>query len=396
LGVRRTRRDPLRLAGVLVAAVAAVLGARLALGAWIAARARRALAAVAGAHGTFARADVRVRDLSCTLRGVRFERRGGPGGAPPVLEIAEARVRLRARPLLRGRVVAQVELERPALNVVQRRKPPPEPAPGAPRQIAEAPRAGSGPERLPALVVERAQVRGGVLRIIDLTHPSAPELRLHGIELSVENLPTRPALAGEGPTVLAGRGTLARSGALTVFATADPRARRATFAGQGRLTGLRLEELRGLVAARSRVAPDEGVLDLVVRFEADAGAVSGAVRPTVQGGGTRAATPGLVAWLESALADRSLDLFEEDSAATAEGATTIPLRGTLAAAAAPLPAIIGVLRNAFVQGLTAALRGPPSPEVSGQTPGQARRAVAPRRGRGSGGAPPAGPGEGAR
>ena len=44
--------------------------------------------------------------------------------------------------------------------------------------------------------VERIEVRDGELRYRDLTAPRHPQIWLHGLELSAENLATREALAG--------------------------------------------------------------------------------------------------------------------------------------------------------------------------------------------------------
>jgi hypothetical protein len=370
-----------RRAAIALAALALVLvAARVALERWVTARARGAVAALAGRGGTIADVDVRLRDLSCTLQGLRLEKRGTGGASSSVLEVPVVRVRLAPRPLLRGRLVVTLELEAPRLVVTQARKRGREPPPGAPQEFPEAPRVGRDIARFPALVVERAEVRDGELRYVLAAEPRAPVLRLHGIELTVENLPTRRALATGAPAVLAARATLQRTGAISVFATADPAARRATFAGRAHLRGLRFAELGDLVAG-SGVEPDRGVVEMEVRFNAADGKIAGAVRPTVTGGGTRPAEPQVADRIKSALADDALDLFD-DAAAAKAGATTIPMVGTVKEPdAQPFPTVIGVLRNAFVQGLTATMRGPPPPEARARAPAPAKRAVAPGRAR---------------
>jgi hypothetical protein len=355
---------------------------RLALDPYASWRTRRALAALPGTDATFGRVHVRVLALSYEVHDLRLERQGAGRAAALVLEVGRARMRLAPRELLRGRVVARADLDAPRLEIVQRAPPKPQPRLGEPRRIGETPKVGRGLERLPALLVERAEIRGGEIVFADASDARRPSLRFHGLELTVENLATRPALAREGPTVLAAAATLERSGRVSVFATADPRAAKATFAGRGRLQGLAFAELGDLVAARSDVAPDRGVIHMDVRFRAAGGRIAGSVRPIVEGAGTRPARGGLVARLRSLVADDSLDVFGARISGRDPEATTIPIDGTVEdPAAQALPMVVGVLRNAFVQGLTAALEGPPPPASRERAREQARRGLADGRAR---------------
>jgi hypothetical protein len=165
--------------------------------------------------------------------------------------------------------------------------------------------------------------------------------------------------------------------------TADPLAKKLTFAGQGRLDDLRLAEVAHLVAAKSDVAPDEGVLDMVVRFRAEEGKLSGGIRPFLRNAGTRPADPGLGARLKSFLADAALSIFKDDVSGRKAVATTIPIEGTVDDPRAQLwPTALGVVRNAFVRGLGEGLSGLPPPkaeEKEGKLE-QARRALSPERG----------------
>jgi hypothetical protein len=366
-----------RLALAVAALTLVLVAARLALDPYASWRTRRALAALPGTHATFGRVEVDVLALSYAVHGLRLERRSGGRAAALALEVGRARVRLAPRDLLRGRLVARVYLDAPRLEIVQRARPKPEPRLGEPRRIGEAPKVGRGMERLPALLVERGEVRGGEIVVVDASDARRPSLRFHGVELTVENLATRPPLARDAPTVLAGVAALQRSGSVSVFATADPRAQRATFAGRGRLRGLAFEELADLVAARADVAPDRGLLHMDVRFRAEGGRIAGSVRPIVEGAGTRPNGAGLAARLRSMIADDSLDVFEARISGSDPEATTIPIRGTVEdPAAQALPMVFGVLRNAFVQGLTAALEGPPPPASRERAREQARRGLA--------------------
>jgi hypothetical protein len=266
-------------------------------------------------------------------------------------------------------------VDSPTLHVVQCETAKSRAEPGKPQQVQEAPKAGSGLERLAPLGVDRAQVRHGEILFVDARDPRTPILRLHGLELAMENLGSRRPLRERQPTVITASATLQRTGKVSVFATADPLAAKPTFAGRGKLTGLRFDELRSLVAAKSDVAPSKGALDMIVGFQAVEGRISGDVRPILSGAGTRPAEPGILAKLKSMMADASLDVFSADVPGGADAtATTIPMVGTVKNPRAhPVAAIAGVLRNAFVVGLSAAFRGPPSRATNEDTRQQARQ-----------------------
>jgi hypothetical protein len=286
---------------------------------------------------------------------------------------------LQWRELLHGQVVARVDLDAPRLNVIQKQ------ATGEPesaQQIQEAPKVGRKLQDLAPFLVDRAQVKDGQVLIVDASKPERPVIRIHGIELTLENFATRPALTRGEPTVLALRGTLQKSGRISAFATADPLAKHVTFAGQGRLEGLRLEEISDVIGAHAPVTPEQGVMDMSVRFRAEDGRITGGVRPILKGVSTKPAQKGLLAHIESALADAALKLFKDDVAGRNAVATTIPISGTVMDPhAQPIPTVIGVLRNAFVRGLADSMSGLPPPKAK-ERQGvleQARKGLSPKR-----------------
>jgi hypothetical protein len=290
--------------------------------------------------------------------------------------VERVRFGLRWRELLRWRRAGWAELDRPVLHVLQRRQPRPAAPPGEPQHVDEAPRGGRRVAGLAPFRIERTQVREGRILFARASAPEAPILRIHGVELVLESFVPPGAPAGGHRMVLTARATLQRSGRISLLATADPGAARPTFSGHARLEGLRFDEL-GATLARTGVEPDGGVVAMVVRFSATDGRISGDVRPILSAADTRPEDPGIASHLKSLLADGSLDQFREDVRGGADPATTtIRLDGTVKDPAAhPVTAIVGVLRNAFVVGLTAALRGPP-PAASVEPPrdrGQARR-----------------------
>jgi hypothetical protein len=355
------RRLP-RLA-IWIAAVALVLAvAGLALDPLATWRTRRTLAGLEGMRATFSDVDVDVLAVGYTIRGLRIEKVAAGGAALPFFEADRIRLRLNWRELVRGDVVARADLDAPTLNVIQKQA---KGEPAEAQQVQEVPELGRKLRDLAPFLLDRAQVRDGEIRVVDASEPERPTVRFHEIELTLENFATRPALSRGEPTVLAARGTLQRSGRVSLFATADPLAKHVTFAGQGRVEGLKIAELGDVIGARSDVAPDQGVLDMSIRVRAEDGRISGGVRPFLKDGGTRPADPGLGARLKSALADGALELFDDDRGGRDAVATTIPIAGTLRdPQAQPIPTAIGVLRNAFVRGLADSLSGLPPPKAA--------------------------------
>jgi hypothetical protein len=377
--MRRTSRTTRRLAIALAVVAVLLAGARLALDPLVAWRTRRVLAGLHGMVGTFASVEVTLHDLSYTIHALHLDKVAPDGARTPYLHVERARFGLYAKELLRGHVVARVDLLAPVLTLVSAKKE----QQGASQGAKEAPQASWGIEKLAPFRIDRGQVRQGTIRWIDASEPERPSLALHDLELTLENFATRKALSQHEPTVLAARGTLQRTGKVEVFATADPIAKKLTFAGQGRLDGLALEDLAALVAAKSGVALTSGTLDMTIAFRAVDGALSGGVRPILKGASTKAADPGLGPAVKSLLADAALEVFSDDVPGRNAVATTIPIRGSVDDPnAQAVPTIVGVLRNAFVRGVSDSLRGVPPPVAKKKEslPEQARRALSPGRG----------------
>jgi Domain of Unknown Function (DUF748) len=337
-------------------------------------RTRKILAGMEGMRGRFQDVEVSVHDLSYAIWGLRIEKLGAGGAALPYFQVQRARFGLYFKELVRGHVVAAVDLDKPKLTLVSAKR--------EEQGIEEAPEVGWGLEALAPFRLDRVQVKDGELLWVDASEPERPELWLHRIEGTLENFATRKALSKNEPTVLAARGVLQRSGAVSVFATADPLAKKLTFAGQGRLEGLKLPELATLVGSKSGIAPDQGELDMSIRFRAEDGRLSGGVRPILKNAGTKPAKDGLGAKLKSLLADVSLEIFSDDIPGREAVATTIPIQGTVDdPKAQAVPTILGILRNGFVRGLHDGLSGLPPPKAK-EKEGvlkQARRALSPRR-----------------
>lgn len=371
------RRRLVRLAVVVGVAAALVIAVRLALDPIVTWRTRVILDGMEGMRGTFRDVEIRLLDLSYAIDGLRIEKLRPGGAALPFLEVDRAEFGLLAGEVIHGRVVARVELLGPKLNMVSART----------RRTGQGPEeaseAGRGLEALAPFRVDRAEVRDGEILWLDAREPERPVLWLHDIAATLENFATRAALAKHEPTVLAARGTLQRSGKVSIFATADPLAKELTFAGQAKLEGLRLADLGTLVLSKSDLVPDKGTLDMSVRFRAEEGRLSGGVRPLLKGAEVKPGRSDLGTRLKSLLADAALNIFSDKRPGPDVVATTIPIEGNVKGPQIQaVPTIMGILRNAFVRGLSDSMSGLPPPKAK-ERQGvleQARRALSPSRG----------------
>src|SRR5262249_45048944 len=162
----------------------------------------------------------------------------------------------------------------------------------------------------PARIV-RVEIRDGEILFHDLTAPRQPELWVHALDLAVENLATRPRLTHGRPVVLSAKGKLGRSGALTLFTSANPFARRLDFAGEFKVKGWNVAELYDLVEPATEMQTPEGTLDLFATFEAANGAISGGVKPVLKNAEIRPTTDDVGNRLKAWLADKGLHLFAD-------------------------------------------------------------------------------------
>lgn len=350
------------LLGVLVALVVVV---RLALDPVATWYTRRTLAGLEGMRTSFSDVTVSLSELSYAIHDLSIEKVAAEGAALPFFQVARAQLGVHGRELLSGNLVANVQLDSPKLSLTTAGKAEKEEQGEAIEQgPGDVPQLGRKLEELAPFRLERLQVRDGEIVWVDEREAERPALWLHAIEGTLENFATRAALARNEPTVLAVRGVLQRSGAVSVFATADPLAKALTFAGQGKLEGLELVELGSLIGAKSDVAPAKGTLDMAVRFRAEDGVLTGGVRPVATGLEMQATESGLVPKLKELLADAAIEIFDDDDGGRDAVATTIPIVGRVdAPQVQAVPTIIGILRNAFVRGLSDSLRGLPPPKA---------------------------------
>ncbi len=374
---RRRRHRALRVAGIALVVVLLVLAAAaLAVQPIVTRRTHHALEHMKGLWGTFDHLEVNLAKLSYSVHDLRIDRVEG-GRRERFVQVRRLEAGLYWSELVRGHAVGALLLEGPKIELHAREEPSRKPPTQLPQDLGEA------LQKFVPFRLDRGEVRDGELVWVNEKVPERPRLWFHDIDATLENFATRAALSRGEPTVLALSGTMGRSGQLSIFASADPLAKGLTFAGSARVKGYDLVELGQLLASTTGVAPSHGRLDLSARFKCVDGHLSGGIRPVLRNADVKQAKPGLGNRLKAALADLSIGMLSDRVPERNAVATTIPIEGNIRDPNAKLwPTVAGVLRNAFVAGLSDSLANlPPKSAHEQESPAQqARRPPATKKG----------------
>ena len=287
----------------------------------------------------------------------------------PLVYVEHMRAAVSLGELLHGRVSARVRLDEPKIVYTMRG----EGGGGGPPPDIRATLEKLFPAR-----VDRIEVRGGELLVRDHNAPRRPEIWVHGLELAAENLTTRSHLAGGRPATASASAKLGRSGELTFFVSANPFARSPDFAGNLALRGWKVAELYDVIEPATKLQTPEGTLDLFAEFDAHKGEISGGVKPVLKNVKVEATSNDFGNKVKAWIADKGLHLFSDRVPDRNAVVTVIPIKGRLDHPDIQLwPTILGVIRNAFVEGITSGFGHVPPPEA-GKKEGpltQAKRAL---------------------
>ncbi len=278
-----------------------------------------------------------------------------PGERNHLIEAQWKEVRVKARKD-GTEVVSALKLVGPQIRLFHAGSPPPAAAPGAkddakPRaEIIDLAQTLRG---ITPLEVDHIDILDGQVAFVDVSRPERPELWLHDLQLSVENLTTRVHMGEGRPVLLTASGTLARSGAVSIFVTADPFEKGLSFSGRAAVVGLETSELYRFIEPATQMQAPHGTVDIFVEFDCRNGQLTGGVKPVLKKVEIRPASKNPFIVLEAWAADLAVKIFSDRVPQRDAVATVIPIKGTLTGPDVQLwPTIFGVMRNAFVEGLT--------------------------------------------
>ncbi|MEO6951154.1 MAG: hypothetical protein ABI321_05010 [Polyangia bacterium] len=215
-------------------------------------------------------------------------------------------------------------------------------------------------ESVPSAGLDRLTVESSQIIIVD-EHHDGQRLWLHHLDLTVENVASRRDLMHGLPLLVTARGTLQRSGALTLFLTIDPFDKGLTFAGSAEVKHLELADLYDWTKIKGLSITD-GNMDTFLSVTCKRGVIEGGVKPVLRKVHVEASDGKLGDRIKAALADLGVKILSDRVPGRDAIASIIPIHGTLKSPKVEIvPAIMAVLRNAWVEGLSASLANTPPP-----------------------------------
>ena len=331
---------------------------------------QRTLSKVKGFTITYQDAKLQPTKLNYAITELKVIKGTAGGDKRPMVYVEKAEVGLHWKELLHGNLVAKVSVDGPKVNLIQAKA-------KSEQQTNELPELAKQLNELMPLRVDRIQVRRGEVTFVDKTQKEVPKVWLHGMEVTVENLATRAALARGEPTVVALSSGLQKKGELSAYITADPLAKGLWFSGQVKAVGLDMREFHDLIVSRTGFTLDEGTLDVFAEFDCRKNNLTGGIRPILKNPKVKQVEGGVANWFKATLADVAIDIFSDRVGNRNAVATTIPIEGNLKAGPEIQlwPTIFGVVRNAFVAGVTESFERLPPPKADGEGDGIAKQAV---------------------
>jgi Domain of Unknown Function (DUF748) len=312
---------------------------------------RKALGEGDAIRGDFQGVHVTVFPPGYTISRLKLVEHPADDWKHPVFYAERTSVSLDWRALFHAQLAARARLDQPKV-VYSKRDNKDTPLPDVSEVLA----------RVTPVRVDRIEVRDGEVVYRDLTAPRHPQVWVHDIELAIENLSTRSKLAEGRPATASASAKLGRSGDVTLFVSANPLAKKLEFAGELGVKGWKVAELFDLIQPATKLQTPEGTLDLFAEFKAAGGAISGGVKPVLKNVKIRPTEDDFGNKLKAWIADKGLKLFSDRVPDRNAVATVVPIKGRLDNPDVQLwPTVLGVIRNAFVEGISSGFTHLPPP-----------------------------------
>lgn len=315
---------------------------------------QKGLDSLTGYKGTFSTVHVSLLPMRLTITDLRLVE-DGTDVKDAVLYIKNLQAQVAWGGLLQGRLVATAIADHAHFRILMgQTQAPPEVKKAAKEVAAEVKRnelnLGKTLEAVVPLRVDRFELRDSEVTLTDATDAKRPQFWIKDIEFVAENMVTRDALDENVPLLMTARATVQESGVLKLMVMVDLLATKPAFTGQAQLSGLNLESLYEWAAAKAGVSP-HGKLDAFVNLNSAGGALRGEVKVMAHDVHVDALPGDLANGLRAAAANIAFAVLKDEKQGRVV-ATTLPLRGTLEQPDVQVwPAVLGVVRNAFVDSL---------------------------------------------
>jgi len=360
---------------VLIGLVVLAVVFRLVLTPIVESALRSSLSKMEGFSASFDHISLSLHELKFIGYGFSVDRQ--PAGDPqkPLLAVNRIEVDLYGKPLWSGKLVAQARFIEPKFNIVLAGA---KPETGAePPPPPEIPDISSAMAKAVPFRFDRIEIRNGEMTIVDTGEEGHPEIRIGEIEATAENIETGTQLGNRRPSIFAARAKFQNSGEIAIFYSANLLSKALTFAGQARMKGLKLAEINPLIAAKSGVKVKSGEFDVFTAFSAVDGKISGGVKPILKNLEMAAWSASLMEKFKTALIDVTLAILSDRVPGREAVAGIIPFSGEITSPNAQvMPAVLSIVRNAFVIGLASGFAHLPPPEEATGAVGAAANAAA--------------------
>ena len=336
---------------------------------------RQGLSSMEGMQGDFDRVHVTVFGPGYTITRLKVIEDPGGSWRSPLFFAEAVHIGLDWRRLFHGELVARARITEPKIIVVSRET---EQKAKTTKTAKAAPDLSAQLQKVTPLKLDRIEIVRGELLFREVSQGRRAELWVHRLEVAAENLTTRQKLASARPATITAKGTVGHSGDMSLFVTADPFASPLAFAGRFELRGLRAAELFEFIEPKTKLQTPKGTVSLFAEFKTKDGRIEGGVKPVLEGIEVRPAEPGAWDRVKAWIADVGVKVASDRVPDRKAVVTVVPLEGRLASPDVQIwPAVLGVVRNAFVTGIAsgfAELPPPRAPEKQGAL-AQAKQAL---------------------
>ncbi|HLU65446.1 MAG TPA: DUF748 domain-containing protein, partial [Kofleriaceae bacterium] len=273
----RLARIPRRTAVVLLTVVAVLVSARIAAPFVIEWYLDRELAHLPDYRGQIEDVDLSLIDGELAVEGLRLDRREGDPEVP-LLRVKRIEVDYRWDALLDGAIVADVEVDRPVLNLMPAATRERDPG----RQLDRDEEGAAITEAVQALLptkIHHLHVRNGALRFKDVEASPDVDLQLGQVNLLVSNLSNRPSSREAMPTRGRLSARLQKSGKLRARFRLNIYAEHPTFDLDLALRGLDVRELNDFARAYAGADLESGRAAFYTELIAKDGRIKGYFKP---------------------------------------------------------------------------------------------------------------------
>jgi hypothetical protein len=334
--------------GVVLFFLLLLIAARIALTPIVARELRTQLNAQPDMSGDFDDLALSVLSAGAHLEGVVLHMTP-PGGAPISVSVKSLEGHLRWHDLIHSHFVVDAWLDHAKATVVIE-------TPGEMNEmvrqiqhVASMPHLGAKLESQPAFDLASLEIHQFEVLIANHTETGvsrkSAEIWMHGIEGTLENLADRAPLLGGKPTTLTLKGDLQRSGAVSLFISAEPLADQLDLAAKLSLKHLDLRELYGFIAPKTKLQV-EGTVDADVSLKVHDAKLDGAIKPNLENLHLSPAEANLVPELEATLGNAVVGIAASHGAGHTGSATVIPISGWVNDPKIDfLPALLILLQN---------------------------------------------------